>query len=211
MTGAALILQNGFAGNVSQTESSATIQDSTPPLQPGPNDSANQSVLGEEDPGAAVDSMSWAASHKAPGDTQAPDRVVFEACGASDGSPEGDVSDRSKQLRKAISRWETEGGAEGDQALEKSKSGEARTEVDLTNAELVQLQVRVIALENLVIALLAGATDRTPDLARAMAAYISPRLGSTPHHLTIHAAAQMVHLVERSALFRNTPSSQGAA
>ena len=74
--------------------------------------------------------------------------------------------------------------------------------VDLTNAELVQLQIRVIALENLVTALLSSATEQTPDLARAMAANISPRPGCTPHHLTLHAAAQMVHLVERSDLFR---------
>ncbi|MEJ7685712.1 MAG: hypothetical protein WKG52_01195 [Variovorax sp.] len=127
--------------------------DKTPAHPPRPDDSANQSVLGEEDPGAAV------------------------------------------------------GGADGDQALKSSKSGEVQTEVDLTNAELVQLQVRVIALENLVIALLAEATPRTTDLARAMAADISPRPGCTPHHLTIHAAAQMVHLVERSALFRNKTDS----
>jgi hypothetical protein len=82
-------------------------------------------------------------------------------------------------------------------------AGEVRTEVDLTNAELVQLQVRVIALENLVTALLADAPDRTLDLARAMAAYISPRAGFTPHHLTLHAAAHMVHLVGRATLFRS--------
>ena len=93
----------------------------------------------------------------------------------------------------------------GVHRAERAKS--VQTEVELTNAELVQLQIRVIALENLVTALLACATDQTPDLARAMAAYISPRPGFTPHHLTIHAAAQMVHLVERSALFRNKSNS----
>lgn len=183
------------------------IQDKTPRRQREPDDSANQSVLGEEDPDAALDSMSCAASNRAPGDAQAPDRGVCRACGAPTGSPARERSDRSKQLQKAISRWENEGGADGDQAPESSKSGEVQTEVNLTNAELVQLQIRVIALENLVIALLAAATDQTPDLARAMATYISPRPGSTPHHLTIHAAAQMVHLVERSTLFRVKPSS----
>lgn len=72
----------------------------------------------------------------------------------------------------------------------------------LGNAELVQLQVRVIALENLVIALLAHASDRQLDVARAMATHISPRPGFTPHRLTIHAAAQMLGLVERSGDFR---------
>jgi hypothetical protein len=44
----------------------------------------------------------------------------------------------------------------------------------LTNAELVQLRVRVIALENLMIALLAGASDKQLEIAREMATYISP-------------------------------------
>ena len=72
----------------------------------------------------------------------------------------------------------------------------------LTNAEFVQLQVRVIALENLVITLLAEASERQLLLAREMAAYISPRPGFTHHRLTTHAAAQMVHLAERAAHFR---------
>jgi hypothetical protein len=50
--------------------------------------------------------------------------------------------------------------------------------------------------------LLAGASDRQLVLAREMAAYISPRLGFTPHPLTIRAAGQMLDLVERSAHFR---------
>ena len=72
----------------------------------------------------------------------------------------------------------------------------------LTNAELVQLRIRVIALENLVIALLAEASDRQLHLAREMAAYISPRPGFTDHPLTVHAATQMTDLVERSGHFR---------
>ena len=119
------------------------ILDNTPGRQGPPVDPTHQSVLGEEDPGAALDAMPW------PG----------------------------------------------------------QTHVDLTNVELVHLQMRVIALENLVIALLAGATEQTPDLARAMATYISPRPGCTPHPLTVHAATQMVHLVDRSALFRDKPNS----
>jgi len=77
----------------------------------------------------------------------------------------------------------------------------------LTNAELVQLQKRVIALENLVIALLADASPAQMQLARDMADYIVPRPGSVPHLLTIHASAQMTHLLERSEHFRaNMPS-----
>jgi hypothetical protein len=67
---------------------------------------------------------------------------------------------------------------------------------------LVQLRIRVIALENVVIALLAEAPDPQLDLVREMAAYISPRPGFTQHPLTVHAAAEMIHLVERALHFR---------
>jgi hypothetical protein len=60
----------------------------------------------------------------------------------------------------------------------------------------------VIALENLVISLLAAASDRQLDLAREMAAFISPRSGFTHHPLTIHAAAKMIDLVDRAGYFR---------
>ncbi len=72
----------------------------------------------------------------------------------------------------------------------------------LTLAEQTQLHVRVIALENLVIALLASATEHQLECAREMAAYISPRPGATQHPLTTHAAAEMLSLVERALHFR---------
>ncbi len=72
---------------------------------------------------------------------------------------------------------------------------------DLTNTDLVQLRMRVIALENLMIAVLANASEQQLDLARCMAEYILPRAGATEHPLTIHAAAQMSHLVERARFF----------
>ena len=67
----------------------------------------------------------------------------------------------------------------------------------LTNAELVQLQIRVIALENLVVALLAHASDAQHDLVRDIAASIAPRPG-VEHRLTEQAAAHMEHLKQRS-------------
>lgn len=75
----------------------------------------------------------------------------------------------------------------------------------LANAELVQLHIRVIALENLVIALLANASESQLAQAREMASYISPRPGFTPHPLTIGAAAEMLHLVDRAGHFRDPP------
>ena len=116
---------------------------------------------------------------------------------------ESNTSTKNNPLARALSRWENEGevGLRGPQ--ECSNSGEVLSDVpELTNAELVKLRIRVIALENLVITLLAGASDRELDLAREMAAYISPRPGFTQHPLTVHAAAQMIRLVERAGHFR---------
>ena len=76
--------------------------------------------------------------------------------------------------------------------------------VALTSAEHTQLHVRVIALENLVIALLASATEHQLECAREMAAFISPRAGATPHVLTTHAATEMLDMVERAVHFRGT-------
>jgi len=76
----------------------------------------------------------------------------------------------------------------------------------LTNAELVQLQVRVVALENLVIALLADCSESRRALADQMAIHISPRTGYTRHRLTLHAAGHMKHLLERARYFRAIPT-----
>ena len=110
--------------------------------------------------------------------------------------------DSSQQRQMALSRWDNEGGA-GPSSQGILVSGGAPSDIpELTNAELVQLRIRVIALENLVIALLAQASERQVDLAREMAAYISPRPGFTHHPLTIHAAARMIDLLERAGHFR---------
>ena len=110
-------------------------------------------------------------------------------------------------LLKAVGRWENEGGAEtgGPEAINglAPGAGPEELQVDLKNAELIQLQLRVIALENLVTALLATAPTDTADLVRAIAANISPRPESTQHHLTVRAAAQMIHLLERGQLAKN--------
>ena len=71
-----------------------------------------------------------------------------------------------------------------------------------------ELRVRVIALENLVIALLAEAGDRQITLAREMAAYVSPRPGFTHHPLTVHAAVHMIDLVERAGQFRSASGDE---
>src|SRR5579864_4571701 len=115
-----------------------------------------------------------------------------------------------QQRQEALSRWENEGGAIPLSSQLSSTFGETQSEIpQLTNAELVQLRIRVIALENLVIALLAGVSDQHIGLAREMAAYISPRPGFTHHPLTIHAATQMNDLVDRSGHFRDAARPSG--
>ena len=107
--------------------------------------------------------------------------------------------------RLSLSEWDNEGGA-GCCGPKESTAGKPPQNIpELTNTELVQLRVRVIALENLVTALLADAPERQQDLARSMAAQISPRAGVTPHPLTIQAASHMNELVERAIHYRDAP------
>src|SRR5665213_11815 len=115
-----------------------------------------------------------------------------------------DSSNDWNQRQRALSRWDNEGGAGPDGPATVSAPDSERIAIpELTNAELVTLRIRVIALENLMISLLARASDEQLKLAREMAGYISPRPGFTQHPLTIHAAAHMVDLVERADHFRD--------
>lgn len=104
--------------------------------------------------------------------------------------------ERTRRLQRSLARWENEGGSKDDDAPAQHGS-RARAVPDLTNAELVQLQIRVIALENLMVALLADASDQQLERVRDIAASIFPRPG-VEHRLTIYAAAQMEHLAQRS-------------
>jgi hypothetical protein len=114
-----------------------------------------------------------------------------------------DVLEPEQMRLRALSRWNNEGGAIARDIEGASIAGDALPEVPvLSNAELVQLRIRVIALENVVIGLLARAPDRQLDLVREMATYISPRPGFTQHPLTVRAAAEMVQLVQRALHFR---------
>ncbi|PZR91230.1 MAG: hypothetical protein DLM68_03760 [Hyphomicrobiales bacterium] len=124
-----------------------------------------------------------------------------------------DAPDDSPQRQRALTRWDNEGGAGPCGPQMAPTSVEDRIPVaKIGDAELVALHIRVIALENLVISLLAAASDRQLELAREMAPYISPRPGFTHHPLTIHAAAHMIDLVERASRFRSgePPEKRGA-
>ncbi len=110
----------------------------------------------------------------------------------------------SIQRQQALSRLDNEGGAMPSDPHASPKSrADGPPLPKIANAELETLHIRVIALENLVIALLAAASDRQLELARGMATYISPRPGFTHHQLTTHAALDMVNILERASRFRN--------
>lgn len=125
---------------------------------------------------------------------------------------ERDQLELSRQREAALSRWDTEGGAGPDGPQEGTRPAEGVSDVPaLTNAELVQLRIRVIALENVIIGLLAKASGEQLDVVLGMAAFISPRLGFTQHPLTIHAATAMRNLVERASGFRDPDDNTRAA
>ena len=113
-----------------------------------------------------------------------------------------------EQRRRALSRWDNEGGAGPFGPQEGPPIHKAPPDTPpLTDAELLHLRVRVIALENLILALLAQGSDRQREVAREMATFISPRPGFTPHPMTVHAAHHMADLVDRADHFRDEPSA----
>jgi len=111
-------------------------------------------------------------------------------------------TDPVSQRQRVLSKWETGEGVEPTLVQRGLPAAAQSAVAQLTQAELIHLRVRVIALENMVMALLAQASSQQLELARDMAAYILPREGFTQHPLTIHASHQMVDLVERAGHFR---------
>ena len=116
----------------------------------------------------------------------------------SDPQPPGDP----RQREKALARWDNEGGAEpdGPQLVAPPGHGPAPGPPP-SPAEWAEMRTRVIALENLIIALLATASQAQRRLAREMADYITPRPGFTNHRLTVHAAHRMTDLIGRAERF----------
>lgn len=115
------------------------------------------------------------------------------------------ASSRAQLRRQALSRWENEGGATAHRLVDDGAVDPLLADLPpLTNAELVQLRIRVIALENLVISLLLQADAGCADQVREMATYISPREGFTAHPLTLRAATQMESLVDRAQNYRSS-------
>jgi hypothetical protein len=139
---------------------------------------------------------------------ESPDTADWVRCRREGNKPmSDDASDSAnaalKLRKRALARWDNEGGAELDGPQAASVAVEAEAPMpDNGAAEIASLHVRVIALENLLITLLATASDRQIELAGEMAAYIAPRPGFTHHALTTRAAAHMNDLVKRATHFR---------
>jgi hypothetical protein len=114
--------------------------------------------------------------------------------------PQPDPSPDLPQQQPALPKWDNEVGT-GPFAPELSPLSEGvRIPMPKTaEAELGALRVRVIALENLVIALLASGTHQQRELAGRMNPHIAPRPGFTNHPLTTRAAAHLTDLIERAA------------
>ena len=114
------------------------------------------------------------------------------------------LTEPAGQRRSALSRWDNEGGAGPGHPMQNAVAGdEPLATVPVDSIELAQLHMRVIALEHLVFTQLAHASDEQLDLARRIATCITPRPGFTQHPLTIQAAVQIIHLVERGSHFRS--------
>ena len=77
----------------------------------------------------------------------------------------------------------------------------------LSDAEIIQLRIRVIALENMVLGLLSKASADQLAAIEEIAEFISPRADAKPHPLTLHAATQMEHFVERARRLREQPTA----
>lgn len=115
----------------------------------------------------------------------------------------------AKQRQRALARWENDGGATacGPQAIEaRPEAEDAADGASDPQAELVAQRIRLIALENLVIALLAAGNTDQHRLAQGMAEHIPPP-GMPGHPLAIHVAAHMGGLIEHAAQMRARQAS----
>lgn len=108
-----------------------------------------------------------------------------------------DETDSARLRSIALSGWENEGGANAEQPSS-TRDEPLFDGLPVDTVEAVQMRVRVIALESLLVALLAEASARQLTLAREMAGFISPRPGCTPHPMTLRAAEEVLSLIDRA-------------
>jgi len=105
----------------------------------------------------------------------------------------------STQSQNAFKRWDNEGGA---------LPGGAQSDLhQRTNAELLRLRVRVMALENMIISLLSEGADHQQATVRDMAGRIAPRAEGTQQPLRPKSSDQLDDMVNRAQDFRSVQSS----
>lgn len=99
----------------------------------------------------------------------------------------------------ALAGWDNEGGALSHPA----PVGPPVADVahHLSDEELVCLRSRVIALENIVVAMLAGGSSDQRSVVHDMALFVRPPREEVHDKLTLHAADLMDHLADRAARF----------
>ena len=84
--------------------------------------------------------------------------------------------------QRALSRWDNEGGAGPGGPDTVSAPDSARIAVpELTNAELVTLRIRVIALENMMISLLANASEGLRTHPKTSSNWLAKWQAISPH------------------------------
>ena len=121
---------------------------------------------------------------------------------ASGGTSEANVDTSEANVDTSEANVDTSEASGGVRPTAES-SPSSKPAAPWSDAECQQLHARLIALENLVISLLAMGNKRQLALARDMASHIIARRGATPHRLTEQAAKQMVHVVGRAKWFRD--------
>jgi hypothetical protein len=122
-----------------------------------------------------------------------------------------DALEALKLQHYALARWDSEGGAGPDGPQHQLQHDEHSNDVShLANNDFFKLHIRVIALENLFIALLAEGSEKQTERALEMANVIAPQSGFTRHPLTIHAARHMHNLVERATKLKASDTQTGS-
>ena len=99
----------------------------------------------------------------------------------------------------ALARWDNEGGALSHPAPVAPPLVEVANH--LSDQDLVCLRSRVIALENIVVAMLASASADQRAVVHDMALFVRPPLDAVQDRLTMHAADLMDHLADRATRF----------
>lgn len=104
------------------------------------------------------------------------------------------------RLRAAFSIWESEGG--GHTQWMQSQSAPHSDVPQPIDTEVEHFRIQMIAMKNLLITMLAHASERQLELGDQMAAFISARPGFIHHPRTVAAVTPTTHPVHRARYFQ---------